>query len=71
MTTGLLKNLSLKSNTNVTIFDRYGKLLKQFDENHFGWDGTLNDTNLPADDYWFQLHFEDGKTIRGHFSLKR
>ena len=36
-----------------------------------GWDGTLNNTQLPSDDYWFIVTRENGKDYRGHFSLKR
>ncbi|MFB0910274.1 MAG: T9SS type B sorting domain-containing protein [Flavobacterium sp.] len=36
-----------------------------------GWNGTFNVFKLPASDYWFNLTFEYGKIIKGHFSLKR
>jgi len=55
----------------IHIFDRYGKLLKQFNSNNLNWNGILNGRLLPADDYWFNLIFVDGKNIKGHFSLKR
>ena len=62
----------------VYIFDRYGKLLKQLDEQTRGWDGTFNGRPMPSSDYWFRLDYsrdEDGvvvaNTIRTHFSLKR
>jgi gliding motility-associated-like protein len=59
------------SNTEVRIFDRYGKLLKQIGAAGLGWDGTFNGEPLPSDDYWYVVKFEDGRTFRGHFSLKR
>ena len=62
----------------VFIFDRYGKLLKQLDDQTMGWDGTFNGRPMPSSDYWFRLEYsrdEDGivvaNTIRTHFSLKR
>lgn len=62
----------------VYIFDRYGKLLKQLDEQTMGWDGTFNGRPMPSSDYWFRLDYsrdENGivvaNTIRTHFSLKR
>ena len=55
----------------ITIYDRYGKLIKEFNSSNFNWNGTLNGYQLPADDYWFQLTFKNNKKIRGHFSLKR
>jgi gliding motility-associated-like protein len=66
-----IKNLNLFPEANLTIFDRYGKLLKQLYANSSGWDGTLNGIQLPSNDYWFHLNFKDGKIIKGHFSLKR
>ncbi|WP_026839026.1 T9SS type B sorting domain-containing protein [Gillisia sp. JM1] len=53
------------------IFDRYGKLLKQLDPDGKGWDGTLNNRNMPGDDYWFNVILENGREFKGHFSLKR
>ncbi|RYE15344.1 MAG: T9SS type B sorting domain-containing protein [Sphingobacteriales bacterium] len=55
----------------VTVYDRYGKLIIGFDSSSFGWDGTLNNKTLPASDYWFRIKLEDGRTIKGHFSLVR
>jgi gliding motility-associated-like protein len=55
----------------VTIYDRYGKLLRQFDTADLGWDGTMNGRQLPASDYWFKVDFLDGKQFKGHFTLKR
>jgi gliding motility-associated-like protein len=69
--TWTIKNLDSFPTATISIFDRYGKLLNQLKSNFPGWNGTLNGSNLPADDYWFHLIFEDGKTIKGHFTLKR
>jgi gliding motility-associated-like protein len=55
----------------IYIFNRYGKLLKQLDPNGNGWDGTFNDREMPADDYWFNVILENGREYKGHFSLKR
>lgn len=56
---------------NVTIFDRYGKLITSFGPNHEGWDGTLNGAQLPSTDYWFVVTREDGRELRGHFAMLR
>lgn len=66
-----IKNLELLTKSTITIFDRYGKLLKQLNDTSNEWNGTFNGKELPADDYWFAITFDDGKTIKGHFSLKR
>lgn len=54
------------------IHNRYGKLLKQIrTSGNANWDGTYKGKNLPADDYWFRVVFEDGVVKSGHFTLKR
>jgi gliding motility-associated-like protein len=55
----------------VKIFDRYGKLIKQFNSKSNGWDGTYNGEPLPSTDYWFVVKRQNGKEHSGHFSLKR
>lgn len=57
-------------NYEVTIFDRYGKLLKSTVNSAVGWDGTFNTKNLPADDYWYVIKVDE-TTYKGHFALKR
>ena len=55
----------------IYIFDRYGKLLKQIGTTGEGWDGTFNGHLMPSDDYWYSIQFEDGRSAKGHFALKR
>lgn len=58
----------------VTIFDRYGKLIKQFNSNENGWDGKFDGHELPSDDYWFSIeYFENGisKLYKSHFTMKK
>lgn len=62
----------------VTIYDRYGKLLKQLDPTSFSWDGLFNGQQMPSTDYWFKLTYTDtngqttmAKYINNHFSLRR
>ena len=66
-----IENLDAYPQAIISIFDRYGKLLKQMIPNSLGWDGTFNSYPLPSTDYWFQLVLNDNQTINGHFSLKR
>lgn len=53
------------------IYDRYGKLLAQVSPNSKGWDGRLNGKPLPSSDYWFKYQYANNKTMTGHFALKR
>lgn len=62
---------TINANSKILIFDRYGKLIKQISPNGEGWDGTFNGRMLPADDYWYTIEFGDGRSAKGHFSLKR
>jgi gliding motility-associated-like protein len=66
-----IDNLELIGISQISIFDRYGKLVKYMDSNSSGWNGTFNGKTLPADDYWFVLTLFNGKTLKSHFSLKR
>ena len=60
-----------QSKTKVYIFDRYGKLLKELDPLSLGWDGNFNGNPMPQTDYWFKIILEDGRELKGNFSLYR
>lgn len=55
----------------VYIYDRFGKLITNFNANSRGWDGTIDGAKLPSSDYWFVVKRQDGEEYRGHFSLIR
>lgn len=60
--------------SNVYIYNKMGKLVKELVKDETGWDGTLNGNPLPADDYWFRINFTKGglqSEFRSHFALKR
>ncbi len=60
--------------SNIYIFDRYGKLLKNISPKGLGWDGTYIGQPMPAADYWFTVEYEEQgviKKFKSHFSLKR
>ncbi|MEQ3665176.1 T9SS type B sorting domain-containing protein [Olleya sp.] len=60
-----------KKNALVQIFDRYGKLLKQFKPSSIGWDGSFNGYPMPTNDYWFVVTLSNGLIYKNHFTLKR
>ena len=67
-------DLAFKPDSRITIFDRFGKLIKQIGTGSNGWDGTFNGKTLPSTDYWFVLDYQLGgiaKQFKGHFALKR
>jgi gliding motility-associated-like protein len=58
----------------ISIFDRYGKLIKQISTMGKGWDGTYNGRQLPSTDYWFTIEYNElsaKKEFKAHFALKR
>ncbi|HLS31290.1 MAG TPA: T9SS type B sorting domain-containing protein, partial [Flavobacteriaceae bacterium] len=78
-----ISGLENQPNAKIYIFDRYGKLLKQIRPDGPGWDGVYNGKELPSNDYWFRVEYQettlssDGTftqfpaTFKGHFTLKR
>ncbi len=66
-----LSNAQYFPNFKVSIFDRYGTLLRTFGENEAGWDGTFKNIEMPSADYWYRLVLDEGRVVKGHFSLKR
>lgn len=64
-------NNRLNAETIIYIFDRFGKLVKQISPLGQGWDGTFNGNQMPSSDYWYSVQLEDGRVVKGHFSLKR
>ena len=59
----------------VSIYDRYGKLLKQINAKENSWNGLFRGAKLPASDYWYVAELVktngDVKIYKGHFSLVR
>ncbi len=58
-------------NAVITLYDRYGKLLKQLSPQSQGWNGDYLGSSMPAGDYWFKFEYGNGEVVTGHFSLKR
>lgn len=66
--------LPVEYNGKTTVYDRYGKLLKQLSSQEQGWDGRYNGNALPSTDYWFKVEYMENnqqKEFKSHFSLKR
>ena len=69
-----IADLKSKSKVMISIFDRYGKLLRQISPKGTGWDGTFSGLELPSDDYWFSVSYEEtgiAKEFKSHFAMKR
>jgi len=63
--------LSLQPNSKIYIYDRFAKLIYVQNPLSLGWNGTYNGKEATATDYWYKAVLEDGRTIYGHFTLKR
>ena len=66
-------------NMEVFVYDRYGRLLAEFQgirqktQGEPGWDGTYQDKAMPSGDYWYliKLNDADDREFTGHFTLYR
>jgi gliding motility-associated-like protein len=71
----MVNGLPNPSQSMITIFDRYGKVMYQFKGNQIGWNGQYNGQNVTATDYWFVIDFVDfsgqNRQFKSHFALKR
>ena len=69
--------IDLKENQNakISIYDRYGKFLKEIRPSGQGWDGYYNGKQMISDDYWFAISYTDendnSREFRAHFAMKR
>lgn len=67
-----ITGMSYYTQAEITIFDRYGKLIARLNSSNRSWDGTFNGNRLPADDYWYIVKIDnETPVIKGHFSLIR
>jgi gliding motility-associated-like protein len=59
----------------ISITDRFGKLIKRYNPEIDRWDGTYNGEKLFSTDYWFVVDYEnctgEFKQYKSHFALKR
>ncbi|WP_406685291.1 T9SS type B sorting domain-containing protein [Seonamhaeicola sp. MEBiC1930] len=56
---------------NISIYNRYGQLIKFLPGSAFSWDGTFNGKLLENDSYWYEIVLNSREIIRGYFALKR
>lgn len=66
---------SIYKSAEISIYNRYGKLITTLSINDIGWDGSYNGNILPSNDYWFNVilidHKDNLKRRVGNFSLLR
>jgi gliding motility-associated-like protein len=66
----LPEGLEFFNSYELSIFNRFGQLLKTTNQNNPSWDGTFNSAQMPSGNYWYRLQADD--ILRnGYFVLKR
>jgi gliding motility-associated-like protein len=67
-----IKGIDKFPESEIRIYDRYGKLLVKYKGMEQGWDGRYLNKPLPSDDYWYVIRLVPiEKIIKGHVTLKR
>ena len=68
-------NSTFYPTSQVSIFNRFGKLVAQINIDNPGWNGTYNGKTLPSDDYWYAIKLVDRNGVvrerKGNMSLLR
>ena len=67
-----IPGLEIYPGSNVTIYDRTGRMVHQSDlSSHVIWDGFfMNGQKAPTQDYWYVLNISDGRQFTGHITVK-
>ena len=69
-----ISDLNYAKDVNITIMDRYGKIVYRINSKTAGWDGLYLGNPLPSTDYWFVVSYEIEnvqREFKSHFTLKR
>lgn len=66
-----IKGISNFPNSQISIYNRFGKLIRRLSSDGIGWDGLYNGSIMISNDYWFRVDLGNGKSFSGHFALIR
>lgn len=67
-----IKGLEKFPESNIRIYDRYGKLLRLYKPTEPAWDGRYLNKPLASDDYWYVVELNPtNKLMKGNITLKR
>ena len=58
-------------NSDIIIFDRYGKKLSEYKGGQHGWDGTYAGQIVPSDTYWYVIKIDKTTIIKGPVTVVR
>lgn len=58
-------------NAVVEVYNRFGKLIKSFDQfDQFKWDGKVNGKPISTDSYWYKIDLKNGQHLEGSLLIK-
>ena len=69
-----ISDLRFDESAKISIFDRFGKLLKVISPDSVGWDGLYHNRKMPSNEYWFLVDYVyegEKRQYKSHFTLKR
>lgn len=70
--TWVIPGIERTPQSEIRIYDRFGKLLANYKATDPAWDGTYQGKPLPTDSYWYVLEIKPGnRIIKGYLTLKR
>lgn len=67
-------NIEIYPKITVKIFDRYQRMIGNYNGNQFSWDGSYKGNPLPSGDYWYIVKLNDSsdrREFKGNFTLVR
>ncbi len=65
-----IQGIDALSDYEISLFDRYGKLIVNAKGEPLRWDGSYNNRLMPSGDYWYTVRIDD-HIKQGHFALVR
>ena len=68
----IIEGIERYPNSEIFIYDRYGKLLIRYLATDEPWDGMYLNYQMPTDAYWYVIHLlPDDQYIKGYVTIKR
>lgn len=68
----IVDGLNRLPDSEIRIYDRYGKLLIKYKASEPGWDGKYLGTPVRSDDYWYVIELIPiGKHLKGNLTIQR
>lgn len=67
----VVENCETMKGGRCRIYDRFGKLVAEYQSREILWDGTYKGIPQPTTDYWYVIEIVGQEPIVGHFTLRR